>query len=227
MYANPVRFQPFSNREDFLQTVSIYDDDTGQPVNLSGTIGAGTFSNWNVRAGVSLTTSLTTLTIPSLPIGAQLSTLALTVGTGLVINAGDPITITDISGNNSMQGYVLSYNKTTGVLTCQIGLTFVFEIRRGRPRDSVIDDYSWYFDFGTLRTSAPLIAAALGTGLTIIDVGFLQIRIPVSSFNQLNLYTYLASLTMTDSYDTRQLFLAELPVLYGGTSGGAGADDWE
>src|SRR5262245_32955100 len=136
MYGYPVRIPAFSNREDFVLSVSIFDDDTGDAVNLSGTIGSGTFANWNVRAGAVLTTSNTSITIPALPLGNQLSALALTVPTGLGINAGDPITITDLSGNNSMSGYVTSYAPNTGALVAQIGVTFQFEIRRKPPRNT-------------------------------------------------------------------------------------------
>ena len=42
MYASPILLPQFSNREDLLLPVSIFDDDTGQPINLSGTTGSGT-----------------------------------------------------------------------------------------------------------------------------------------------------------------------------------------
>jgi hypothetical protein len=222
MYLSPVRLPPFSNREDLFFPVSIFDDDTGQPVNLSGTTGSGTFSSWNVTAGASITTSNTAMTIPVFPIGNQLSALALTVGTGLVINPGDPITISDLSGQNKMQGYVTNYTSTTGALICQIGSTFQFEIRRGPPRGGAGFDYVWYFDFGTINTGGPLLTLSLGSStngtIYIVDQGVIQLKIPETSFKKLHLATYICGLTMSDSSDTRQVFIAELPVLYGGVT---------
>jgi hypothetical protein len=34
MYAWPVLFPPLTNREDLLVTVSLFDDDTGEPLDL-------------------------------------------------------------------------------------------------------------------------------------------------------------------------------------------------
>jgi hypothetical protein len=223
MYGYPVRLPPFSNREDFPLTVGIFDDDTGSAINLSGTTGSGTFSFWNVTAGVAITTSTTQITIPTFPIGNQLSALALTVGTNLTINAGDPITISDVTGNNKMQGYVTSYAPASGILVAQIGCTYQFEIRSGtqRPAGSGFD-YTWWFDFGTISDIAPKLTAALGVGaqgsIFVVDNGIIQIRFAESVFKTLHLSTYMASLTMFDGADTRQIFISELPVQFGGVT---------
>jgi hypothetical protein len=58
-----------SNREDLLLPVSLVDDDTGDSMNLSGTIGSGTFSNSTVVDGTIATTSTPSITIPVLSIG--------------------------------------------------------------------------------------------------------------------------------------------------------------
>lgn len=213
MYAS-VRYPQVTNREDLIIPLEILDDDTGQPLNLSGTTGSGTFSSWTVTAGAAITSSSTTITIPAFPIGNQLSALALTVGTGLTINAGDPISISDSTGKKTMAGYVLSYNSTTGALTAQIGITCQFEIRRGEPHNQGVGFTPW-FDIGTQFDAGPLLSASLGNGVLITDVGFLQIRIPESQFKKLTPGTHIAALTISDSVDTRQIFLASLPVLYG------------
>jgi hypothetical protein len=41
MYANPILLPQYSNREDLLLPISIFDDDLNQAINLSGTTGSG------------------------------------------------------------------------------------------------------------------------------------------------------------------------------------------
>lgn len=218
MYAWPLTLPIVSNREDFLLSVSIFDDDLGSPVNLSGTNGAAfTGNNWTVTDGAIVTTSSTAITIPAFPIGNQLSALALTVGTNLGIVQGDPITITDAGGSgNSITGYVVSYAAQTGALVVQIGVTFQFEIRKKGPHNQGygMGGYVPFYDFGT-GPGGPELSAALGTGITITDVGYLQILIPEATFKKLHGGTHVAALTMTDSVNTRQVFIADLPVLRG------------
>jgi hypothetical protein len=224
MYVYPVFLPPFSNREDLLLIVSLFDDDTGSPINLSGTVLANsansfTASAWTVTGGAIVTTSTTSLTIPAYPVGSQLSALALTVGTGLGILPGDPILIADTATRkNTMAGYVTSYAASTGALVCQIGMTWQFEIRRQRPAGRLNDDYSYFYDWGSPMIDTPIITAGLGSGLTVIDQGFLQILLPESTMRQLTEKTYLASLTMTDSVNTRQIFVGKLPMAYGGVT---------
>lgn len=223
MYVYPVLWSETSNREDLYRTISLYDDDSGQPINLSNTALASpagfTGASWTVTDGAIVTTSTTSITIPPFPIGSQLSALALTVGINLAIKAGDPVTIADSTGKNTMAGYVTSYVASTGALVCQIGLTFQFEIRC-QDGPSLVDDYSPWYDFGggPPTEPAPIISASLGTGLTIIDTGFLLINIPEATMRQLRHRTYLAAMTMSDSVNTRQVFIGKLPILYGGVT---------
>lgn len=221
MYANPILLPQFSNREDLVLPVSVFDDDLNQAINLAGITGSGTFSSWTVTDGSINTTSSTTLTIPTYPIGGQLASVSLTVGTGLGILAGDPIKISDASGNNTMSGYVLSYSSNTGALVCQIGVTFQFEIRRLSPHGSPLSfglGYSAFPPFGVFEDSTPEVVASLGNGIYITDLGYLQIDIPESKMKTLRPGTRRASMTMTDSVNTRQLFIAQLPLLSGGVT---------
>lgn len=221
MYANPILLPQYSNREDLLIPLSIYDDDLNQAINLSGCTGSGTFASWNVVDGAIATTSNTILTIPTPPIGNQLSALALTVGVGLGISAGDPITLTDgVTGKNSMSGYVLSYSPNTGALVVQIGMTFQFEIRK-QPHSGPLSygyGYSSYPALGTYDEDAPEIVGSLANYVAITDVGYIQILVPESVMKTLRPGTRRASLTMTDSVNTRQLFCAQLPIVSGGVS---------
>jgi hypothetical protein len=226
MYQWPVGLPVTSNREDLVLPVSIFDDDLNQAINLSGTTTAAigqafTGSAWTVTDGSIITTSTTQITIPVFPIGNQLSALALTVGTGLGILPGDPILIADTAtGLNTMTGYVVSYVAATGALVVQIGLTFQFEIRKNHHSHSLQNDYSNLYTFGGGPTTgnAPIISASLGNGILIVDTGYLQIVIPESKMRTLRGDTHKASLTMTDSVNTRQLFVATLPVIYGGVT---------
>jgi hypothetical protein len=211
MYANTVQLPMISNREDLLLPVQLFDDDLNQPINLSGTIGGGAFSHWIVNCGAVATTSATPLAIPQFPIGDQLSALALTVGAGLSIKPGDPVTIADAAtGKNRMTGYVLSYAAASGALVVQIGVTFQFEIRRTGGAGANVGP-----DFG-LGAGAPMLRAALGDGIFITDLGTIEIAIPARLVRQLDGGSYLCGLTMTDSINTRQLLLANLPVTRGG-----------
>jgi hypothetical protein len=229
MYLARTLLPQFSNREDFLLTSALFDDDTGQPIKLDGCTTANgqafTASAWTVTDGNIVTTSATPITIPAFPIGNQVSALTLTVGTNLGILPGDPVMIADTpTGLNKMVGYVTSYTKSNGVLVAQIGVTFQFEIRRSGPRNNNLDDFSPFYYVGMVLNQPPLISASLAlpsvnlSAVTHIDIGMIQLRVPESIFRQLNHRTFRASLTMTDSIDTREVFVAELPVLTGGVS---------
>jgi hypothetical protein len=223
MFHYPDLLPPFSNREDFLLSVSVFDDDTGQAIDMTGiklaNPGASfTAAAWTVTDGAINTTSATSITIPSYPVGNQLSALALTVGTGLDILPGDPITIADTAtGLNTMTGTVLSYTPSNGALSVQIGWTFQFEIRHGGPRNAW-DDYSPQFLVGIAPVSQPILTASLGNGIMLIDVGYLQIQILEATFRQLIHRTYQAALVAFNGYSRRQLFVARLPVQYGGVT---------
>src|SRR5260370_40968240 len=99
MYLARTLLAPRSNREDFLETFGLFDDDTGQPIKLDGCTTANgqafTASAWTVTDGLIVTTSSTPITIPAFPIGNQVSALALTVVIDLNILAGDPAAIAD------------------------------------------------------------------------------------------------------------------------------------
>jgi hypothetical protein len=223
MYMFPMSFMEFSNREDFFQLLAVNDDDTGDPINLTGiqmlaNPNGFTGSNWTVTDGTIVTSSVTPFTVPGYPINDQLTAVALAVGLGLSILPGDAVTIADAGGAATMIGYVTSYTPANGALVAQCGLMFQFEIRAEHPRHQLNTDYSSWYDFGFGPGNAPLISAALGTGLTIVDVGMLQINIPEITLRQLHHRSYMAGLTATDGISTRQLLIARLPIQYGGVT---------
>ena len=230
MYGNPPVFlHPVSNREDLLLTISIWDDDTGDPINLSATVTASGMSftafGWEVITGPSSTFYPGQLTVPAPPIGNELSALTIPLGAGLgnFIKPGQPVKIADdATGLNYMLGIITSYDNVNGTLVCQIGNSFQFEIRSEAPRNASgygsYGGYTPYYGAGTINETNPLIKAALGTGLTIVDLGVIQILILESTMRRLHLTTYGAYMTMFDGTNTRQVLIANLPVLYGGVT---------
>lgn len=218
MYAWPVLLPAQTNREDLLRTVSLFDDDTGEAINLSGrTLAApGDFAGnaWTVTSGAVVTASVTQLTIKDYPIGNEMQALALTVGLNLAIAAGAPVTIADPSGNNTMTGYVTSYAPATGALVCQIGCAFEFEIR-GHHRHG--DGYGSSSDIG-VGCGSSIISAQLGNGISVIDLGRIEVRVPASTMAKLRHTTYGVGMAMYDGADARQLFIGELPILSGGVA---------
>jgi hypothetical protein len=220
MYANPILLPEQTNREDLLRTVSLFDDDTGQAIDVSGRTlaAAGDFVGnvWVVTCGTIITASVSQLTIKDYPIQAEMQALALNVGVGLAILAGSPVTISDVTGKNTMTGYVTSYAPATGALVCQIGVAFRFEIRGAQhPHDS---GYGSSSEIGSGPSDVPLISAQLGNGISLVDVGKLQLRIPVATIAILRHKTYGAAMTMFDGADTRQMFIGKLPILSGGVT---------
>lgn len=222
MYANPVLFPETSNREDLLCTVQLFDDDTGSPIDVSGRklAAAGDFASaaWTVTSGTTVTASVTPLVIKDYPFGNEMQAISPIVGKNLGILAGDPVTIADATGLNTMTGYVTSYAPATGALVAQIGSSFAFEIREQGHDSGWNSGYGASAYIGTDDTIAPIIKASLGNMLTVVDIGRVQIRIPAGIMQQLRHKTYGAAMTMFDGYDSRQLFIGKLPILRGGVT---------
>jgi hypothetical protein len=223
MYAWPILLPAQTNREDFFKTLSLFDDDTGQAIDVSGRTlaapGDFTAANWKVTDGNIVTNSVTPLTIKDYPIQNEMQALPLTVGLNLGILAGDFITIADPTGLNTMFGYVTSYVAATGALVVQIGASFDLEIRGHRHHgDGYCDGYGSSSFIGTDDFSQPIIQAQLGSGITMIGLGLLQLRVPASTVFKLRHKTYSIAMAAYLGGDTRQLFLGKMPVLFGGLS---------
>jgi hypothetical protein len=222
VYINPVLLPQSSNREDLLRTVSLFDDDTGEAIDVSGRVlaAAGDFTAaaWVVTSGLIITASNTPFTIKDYPIADEMQAVELTVGPGLGILAGDPVTIADAAtGQNTMTGYVTSYAPATGALVAQIGSAFEFEIRGSARSGDYDTGYGSSSMIGTDCVDAPLISAQLGNGLTLVDLGKIEIRIPAATMAALSHRTYGVGMTAYDGADTRQLFVGKLPIIAGGT----------
>lgn len=234
MFQYAIYLPPFSNREDYLLTLSIFDDDTLLPIDLSGItlaspIAPFTATAWTVIDGAITTSSSTSITIPSFPITVNnnLTALSLTVATSLAIKAGDPIQIKDTAtGTNILQGFVVSYASSTGVLQVQIGWNFQFEIRRGGARN-VGDGYQTWWDWGIPDDLGPILQANFSNGfLSLISNNVVQILIPatiVQTISGTSVFgsdqqpgTFKAAMIGTDSVNTRQFLIASQPFYFGG-----------
>src|SRR5262245_40648697 len=112
MWQIDTRLPPITNREDYLLTLSIFDDDTLNPIDLSGitlvnTGASFTSAAWTVIDGSIVTSSSTSITIPALPVTGtnNLTALSIVVGTNLNIIPGDAIQIQDTAtGKNILNG---------------------------------------------------------------------------------------------------------------------------
>jgi hypothetical protein len=241
MYVFPVLFPQVTNREDLLIVLAFYDDDLSQPINLMNVFLAPGNQNgfsgnqWTVTDGSIVTTSSDGIVIPGYPITRAIIG-SFTVAPNLGILPGDAFKIADTpSGLNYMLGYVTAYNVATGLMTVQIGVNFQFEIRRGGPRMTNTTGYVDFYDFGTPDDLGPLLAANFAPStangaISVIDQGFVQVRFPESVFRTLGSSpggpsqpsggagTFTVGMTMTDSIDTRQVLLGNLPVLWGGVT---------
>ena len=225
MYAIPVLLAPQSNRENFSRTVSLFDDDTGEAIDVSGRTlaapGDFTAANWVVTCGAVMTASVSQLTVKDYPIGNEMQALALTVGAGLAIAARSPVTIADAAtGKNTMTGYVQSYAPSTGKMVVQIGYSFLLEIRTA-PQGGAGDGYGSSSFIGSDDLGVPILQASLGNGITVVDIGRLLVNIaanPAATLNTAKLRhrTYNVGMTMFDGdADTRQIFVGRLPILNG------------
>lgn len=225
MYAWPVLLPAQSNRENFQRTISLFDDDTGAAIDVSGRTlaAAGDFvgNNWVVTCGAVVTASVSELTIKDYPFGNEMQALSLTVGLGLAIAAGSPVTIADAANAlNTMTGYVTSYVAATGKMVCQIGYSFLLEVRTA-AQNNWNDGYAPSSYIGTDDNSLPILQASLGNGISVVDVGKLLVNIsanPGATLNtaKLNHRTYNVGMTMFDGdADTRQIFIGKLPILNG------------
>ena len=222
MYAYPVLLPAITNREDFLRTVSLFDDDTGQAIDVSGRTlalpGDFTVGAWTVTSGLNNTASVTPLTIKDYPFGLEMQAIALTVGLNLTILAGDPVTIADTAtGKNTMTGFVTSYAPATGAMVVQIGCAFAFEMR-GHHHHSFDCDYGPSSGIGSDGNDTPVVQALLGSGITVIGLGVVQVRIPAATLFNRRHKTYNVAMAVYLGGDTRQILLGKQPILYGGLS---------
>jgi hypothetical protein len=223
MYQPYTQFPQITNRESWTQLIGIYDDDTGAPINLSNTSGTGTFAQWSVQISASLYSLalISTLSSTSLKIGNGIFNDVIPAG--LAILAGQYITYTSQAATaNWMTGQVISYNSITGAIQFSIvSVSIQLEIRRRSNRGGMYGDgYGPPGEFGGYDNSGPILTAAIGNGVSIVDIGIIQVYFSETSFRQLARGEHLVAATLksSDGIDVRQLFLGLLPVFDGGVT---------
>lgn len=220
MFQSQTLFPQVTNRESWSPVIQLADDDTGELINLTYTVGVGAFASWSVAFSAKLQGAalFSTNSSSSLMVGAGVFNAV--VGTGLAIIPGQFVAFTALTGTASMIGVVNSYNTATGALQFTVStMAVALEIRRDRFGSGQRNDtgYVNFFDYGNVDDWGPLVSLSLGNGITIIDVGTLQIYVPESQMRGLSGRTHIVAATLTgaDGIDTRQLFLGRLPVLDG------------
>lgn len=131
----------------------------------------------------------------------------------------NPVLFPAVSNRESWQNIIGLYDIDTGEPIDLTDLTFVCEIRRTgqamRPYDS---GYSNFGDIGAANDYGPQIVLTLGAGLTVVDLGMLQVSISLDQMRTLSPDTYSIAMTASNGVDQRQLFLGRLPILFGGVS---------
>lgn len=224
VYQNPTQFPEITNRESWTQLVGVYDDETGDPINLTNTQGQGTYGNWGVQISATLygATILATTSLSSLTIGN--GTFNAVVGTGLAIAAGQYVTfVSQIDTTQWMQGRVVSYDPSTGNISFTVATVSIqLEIRRVSRHGSDWrgSGYGAQYQLGSYDCYAPILTASIGNGITIIDQGIFQIYFSETQFRSLSsgMHSVAATLASADGVDVRQLFLGRLPVFAGGVT---------
>lgn len=210
MYSTQALLPAVTNRESVRLPIAVIDDDTGQPVNLSGTTGVGSFSGWAVTTPNASVVFAGALTIAT-------GTLNLALSAGLNIIPGDSISLVLQSDNTkTMIGAVQSYNAATGALVAQIGYTVAFEVRRAGNPVQITDTYQPWWDYGAVQ-SGPVVVLSVGNGISFPDVGQIQVDITVAQMRTLDRATYNVGcvITSADGTEARELFIGRLPVLSG------------
>lgn len=221
MYQPSTQFPQITNRESWSQLIGVYDDATGDPINLTNTSGQGTFNNWAVQIAAALygPTLIATTSQNSQTIGN--GTFNDVIATGLAIVPGQFVTYTaQTAQTNWMQGQVTAYNPATGAISFTVKTVAIeLEIRREQRHGDYFRDsgYGASYTLGSYDFDSPILTASIGNGITIVDQGIFQVYFSETSFRQLGsgVHSVAATLASADGIDVRQLFLGRLPVFSG------------
>jgi hypothetical protein len=221
MYQSSTQFPQITNRESWSQLIGVYDDETGDPINLTNTAGQGTFAGWSVQIAAALygIALISTMSVNSLTIGN--GTFNDVIPAGLAITPGQSVTyIAQNAQTNWMQGQVIAYDPDTGVISFDVATVAIeLEIRREQRNGDYFRDsgYGANYTLGSYDWDSPILTASIGNGITIVDQGIFQVYFPETSFRQLGsgMHSVAATLASADGIDVRQLFLGRLPVFSG------------
>lgn len=128
----------------------------------------------------------------------------------------NPVLFPQVTNRESFRQIIGLYDDDTNDPLDLTSLTFACEVRF---QTNVISQPNYgvsYYDDTVYGN--PVITLSLGSGLTVIDLGQLEVLITAAQMRGLCAGTYSIALTASDDTDTRQIFLGFLPVLFGGVS---------
>lgn len=222
MYQPSTQFPQITNRESWTQLVGVYDDSTGDAINLSNSSGQGTFSNWSVQTSASLygTAIVSAVSVTPLTIGN--GTFAAVLPAGLSISPGQYVTfISQLDTTQWMRGQVNSYNAATGAISFAVATVSIqLEIRRVDRDGYQGSGYGPNYSLGSYDWGQPILTASIGNGISIVDIGIFQVYFSETQFRSLGagMYSVNATIKSADGIDVRQLFLGRLPVFNGGVT---------
>lgn len=208
MYEFPVLFPAISNRESFVQTIQIADDETGDLITLTNSSGnlVSTGISGNVVTFASVPPSIQpgwSASDASNPTGIPANTLVTAVSQ-TTITLSSPVSSPGVVGD-TFQFVSFLY---------QIYLE-IAPTRRGGYSGNYASPY--YYDCA----GEPLIFATLSNYLSIPDTGTIQVQIPYTVMQTLRRSeTYDVYLRIVDvaNVDARQLLIGKLPVHCAGHS---------
>src|SRR5260221_9388794 len=131
----------------------------------------------------------------------------------------NPVTLPAVTNRESYSQILGLYDDDTGDPLNLAGYTFTAEVRRKRIPRTDESGYTPNYDYGGVNDWGPMITLALGSGLTIIDLGQLQFNITLQQMRTLTgpeVYSFAISIS-NDGFvnNAQQIFVADLPVLYG------------
>lgn len=133
----------------------------------------------------------------------------------------NPVLFPAVTNRESWSQIIGFYDDDTGDALDLTPYTFACEVRL-RDRRSQFDQsgYTPNYDYGGVTDYGPLVTLALGSGITVVATGQLELDITVDQMRTLCAGTYLISLVLSDGTPTgsRQIFRGYLPVLFGGVT---------
>lgn len=133
----------------------------------------------------------------------------------------NPVLFPQITNREGWSPIMSIADDDTGDLIDLTNYTFALEIRRLNINNGSAGSrgYGDSWDVGEYLTDGPIITASLGNGITVIDIGVIQVFLTSAQMRSLpGPATYSVAMTATSSDDptnTRQIFLGRLPVLDG------------
>lgn len=117
-----------------------------------------------------------------------------------------------VTNRESWRQLVEIADADTGELIDLTGCTFLCDVRRQGP----MFGSSGYGDSYGMVGSYDDYAALVSPTVSVVGTGQIQLDLSLTQMRSLPPGSYMIALSVTLDDDTRQLFVGELPVIYGG-----------